>query len=332
MAQFANRVRKGVATHLHFEFMEKRYYDKGRYHRVRCIDGSFKMTPDLEEALGAWLRVPNWPNPEFIRLTDSQIDVVVRWKKQVHPLFRTFTTMPAVATHPEDNPIYKALRKKERQLSGAPDGTMKCIFLGDAGCRMLRELRPLGPVDVSGDQVIRHFMAKTNVDIVCVFSPYRDFPVFGGFNPPRWKVTLYDRHTPQTPSDYERLNQLASGLPPPRLEGYQARSWHRQGSFDPQGRGIYLGCRMTSKSGSLSISISARLVLELLAGRITPEQFQHFAFDKNPNQFDQNFKRGLTIQSARIEKAGPDKDDDFFVFDLEPDVSAHALAKPKTKA
>ena len=99
--------------------------------------------------------------------------------------------------------------------------------------------------------------------------------------------------------------------------------------FDPQGKGIYLGCTMTSKSGSFSISISSRMVLELLAGRITQEQFQDFAFGKNQNQFDYQFKRGMTIQTARLEKGGLDEDDDYLVFEMEPDVGAQALRNPK---
>src|ERR1043166_9803362 len=41
----------------------------------------------------------------------------------------------------EDNPVFKALRRKERQLSSVPRGTLRCIFLGDAGCRILWDLR-----------------------------------------------------------------------------------------------------------------------------------------------------------------------------------------------
>ena len=118
-------------------------------------------------------------------------------------------------------------------------------------------------------------------------------------------------------------------MPEPQLEGYQARSWHQQGMFDPQGRGIYLGCKMTSKNGSkISISISARMVLEFLAGRITPEQFQYFAFGKDKNLFDNWFKMGMTIQSAKLEKGGLDEDDDHLVFEMEPDFGAMALRNP----
>jgi hypothetical protein len=87
MVQFANTVRKGAGEHLYFEYMEKSYYADGRYHRVRCIDGSFKLTPELQETLRFWLKAPDWPNPEFIRLADTQIDVVIRWKRRCYRFF-----------------------------------------------------------------------------------------------------------------------------------------------------------------------------------------------------------------------------------------------------
>jgi hypothetical protein len=330
ISQFSERLRKGSSKHLYFEFQEHRYYDNGRYHRVRGVSGNFQLAPPLEAALNDWLKASDWPSPPAIRLTDNQTDVVIRWKEKVHPLSRTFTSMPAVATHVEDNPIFKRLRKKERQLSGIPAGSLKCIFLGDAGCRMLRELKPLGPTDVSGDQTIRHFLARSSVDIVCVFSPYRSLEMFRGFSPPQWKVSLYER-VQQSPGEYARINRLATCIPKPQLEGYQARSWHEQGNFNPQGRGIYLGCRMTTQSSSLSISISARMVLELLAGRLTQEQFHNFLFGENQNQFDHELRLGMTIQAARIDKGGLDEDDDHLVFDFELDSGAAALKKPESK-
>jgi hypothetical protein len=165
-----------------------------------------------------------------------------------------------------------------------------------------------------------------------VFSPYRALQQLfsGGSRTPQWKVSLYPRNAELVPADYELLNKMVLALPKPQLEGYQARSWHQQGMFNPQGKGIYLGCSMTTKSGATSISISARMVLELLAGRLTPEEFQNYSFRQNQNLFDAQFKQGMTIQSARLEKAGLDEDDDLLVFDMEPDWGARPLRNPKT--
>jgi hypothetical protein len=333
ICQFANRERKRSSTHLHFQFLEENRLEKGMRRRVRRITPKFKLTSAFENILRGWLTALDWPNPEAIRLTDEEIDVVIRWKERVHPHGRVFSSMPAVADHIEDNPVFKALRRKERQISSSPEGALKCIFLGDAGCRMLRELKPFGPHDVSGDQVIKHFLTRSSVDLVCVFSPYRALQQLfsGGSRAPQWKVSLYPRNAELVPADYELLNKMVLALPKPQLEGYQARSWHQQGMFNPQGKGIYLGCSMTTKSGATSISISARMVLELLAGRLTPEEFQNYSFRQNQNLFDAQFKQGMTIQSARLEKAGLDEDDDLLVFDMEPDWGARPLRNPKTE-
>lgn len=332
ICQFANGVRKGAGAHLRFQFSEVSFYDKGRYHRKRRIATDFALTPALNDVLRTWLQAPDWPNPDRVRLTDEKIDVVIQWRRYVHPQGRTFSTMPPVAYHVEDNPVFKALKRKERQLSGTPNETLKCIFLGDAGCRMLRELKPFGVREVCGEQVIRHFLSRSAIDVVGVFSPYRSLNAFlgAGSRSPQWKVNLYTRTTVPSEADCARIQKMVTVMPRPQLEGYQARSWHQQGMFNPQGKGIYLGCKMTSKSGSLSISISSRMVLELLAGRITQEQFQDFAFGKDENnQFDCQFKRGMTIQSARLEKGGLDEDDDYLVFDMEPDFGAQSLRNPK---
>lgn len=79
----------------------------------------------------------------------------------------------------------------------------------------------------------------------------------------------------------------------------------------------------------MSIKVSSRLVLEMLAGRISQQQFQDFAFGKDRNLFDIQLTRGFTIQSSRIEKAGLDEDDDYIVFELEPDCAASPLKKPE---
>lgn len=331
VCQFSNSVRKGSAEHLYFRFLEKSSYESGRLHRRRLITPDFRLTAALKDALRTWLQAPDWPNPATLQLTDQQIDVIIQWKEYVHPHGRTFTSMPPVSYHAEDNPVFNALKRKERQLSGTPIGTLRCIFLGDAGCNMLRELKPLNSREVSGDGVIKYFLARSSIDVVCVFSPYRSIGALlgAGSRSPQWRVSLYTRTTIPSKSDCALLNKMAAAIPRARLEGYQARSWHQQGMFDPQGQGIYLGCGMTTKNHSVSIRISSRMVLELLAGRITQEQFKNFSFRNDRNPFDHQFRSGMTIQASRLEKGGLDEDDDYLVFDMEPDFGAKALRNPK---
>jgi hypothetical protein len=138
IVQFVDRVRKKEGSHLYFQFAEHSYYDKDRFHRVRCVSGDFSLTPELQRQLSLWLKSPDWPEPKKIRLTSDKIDVEISHRQSVHPLFRTHCSMPAVAYHLEDNLLYKALKKKERQLSSVPAGVIKCVFVGDAGCSIPR--------------------------------------------------------------------------------------------------------------------------------------------------------------------------------------------------
>ena len=89
--------------------------------------------------------------------------------------------MPPVAYDLRDNPIYKALKKKSRQVSGAGKDILRVVFLVDAGCELLRRLRPIGAasgMEVTGEEVIWNAMQKLGLDIVCVF-----FIVSGGPGP-----------------------------------------------------------------------------------------------------------------------------------------------------
>ena len=82
-----------------------------------------------------------------------------------------------------------------------------------------------------------------------------------------------------------------------------------------------------SDSKSTSVRISARRLQELLAGRIQPQQFEQRSGVMHV--LDAALKRGLTIQDARVEKAGLDEDDDFLIFELKADAAAAPLTKPK---
>ena len=52
------------------------------------------------------------------------------------------------------------------------------------------------------------------------------------------------------------------------------------------------------------MKISARLLQDFLAGRITREQFQYISFGKDKNLFEHWLKMGFTFQDARFERAG----------------------------
>ena len=121
--------------------------------------------------------------------------------------------MPPIAYDVENNVLFKALRRKAKeQLRGIPDHYLRCIFLFDVGCSLLKRLKPLGGQhEVSGERIINHALKRLNIVIICVFSVQRDQPVYLGTQKrPYWKVTTFDHRHNVPSSEYQNLQFLAS--------------------------------------------------------------------------------------------------------------------------
>ena len=79
----------------------------------------------------------------------------------------------------------------------------------------------------------------------------------------------------------------------------------------------------------MTIKISARALLDLLAGRITTEQFQNFTglADKltQRNIFAHRLNQGDILSDIEIEPGGIDEDDDWLVVHFKQDPAAAPL-------
>jgi hypothetical protein len=332
ISEYARQIRKDCAEYLFFTFGEEGGFKNGKYIRRRKITREFQLTEPLKEKLRAWLSAGDWPNPPSIRLTDDRIDVVVERKSYVTGRFRTHSSMPPLAYDIERNPVFKALKRKGEQLSKVSDHSLRWIFLGDAGCNLLRDLNPIMKSaygELSGNQIIHHYLSKSRIDMVCVFSAtHSNYPT-QQWHKKFWQITIFDRRPEFDMQEYEKLERLARLLPRPHYAAYQARALHKQGVFDPQRRGNYLGSSFSTRGLGmpLTVKFSARLLQEFLAGRITKEQFQRQSFDVD--FFENCLKSGQTIQAARIESAGIDEDDDYIVLEMNHDWAAKPLELPK---
>lgn len=76
-----------------------------------------------------------------------------------------------------------------------------------------------------------------------------------------------------------------------------------------------------------TVKVSARALLEYLAGRIDHTQLKNWVVgDDNP--FERFLNRGLSISGVEIEAQGTEKDDDYIVIKMEPDPNASSLRLP----
>ena len=339
---FADSIRKKASKHLYYQFLETYGYEPqklkpgqiwgfSQYYRRRLTSHKFGLDVRHKEQLRFWLS--QWPPPQPLRLSGEGTEVVISWKERVHPKSRVFSSMPSLAYHLTDNPLFRRLKEKEAQIKDTPPGIMRCIFLGDAGCRLLREPNSRDPTnrEVSGNSIILHFLQNSTVDFVAVFSPRQHFEGTANFhnNPRRWHLFMYDK-VERDGTFYAKLEKLNELLPGPYLHGYQARSWMQQGMLNPQGRGHYRPMQFSSGASGLTVKISTRGLLELLAGRITPDEFHRTTAGKN--YFENWLQRGYAISDATFIGGGSDEDDDQISLRFEVDPNASPFKAPPLKA
>lgn len=331
LSELSNTVLKGSGKHLQFTFAEESGHTPEGYVRRRRIDRHFVPDAATSQALRTWVeqadRIPR------LEVVQGNTQFVVTWHDiPQHPLSNFFSTMPAEAYSLEDNPLFEALSEKKRQLTIPNFEGLRCIVVADAGARMLRELNPnmQSPGTVNGRQVIEHFlrMAERAVDVVVVLSPSREAHNFNWKKEKRqWQANSFVR--PDRVLDQSGVSKMVAHLPPPRFEGYQARSLQQQALFRRDARGWYLGTHISSTGEAMTIKVSARALLDLLAGRITLSQFQYFTgLEDKPNQrnmFAHRLNQGDVLSAIEIEPGGIDKDDDWLVVHLKQDPAAAAL-------
>jgi hypothetical protein len=337
--QFADRVRRKASKNLHYTFHEISGYrrvrmrvpigpftHKSQFWRQRLASKNFELTHQHKAQMRAWLA--NWPPATPLILTGNDTGVSVSWKDWVHPRSKTFSSMPSSAYDLHDNPLYERLRDKEEQLADVPASHLKCIFLGDGGSRLLLRPNEKSQQTVSGREIIWDFLHNSTVDMVCILSPRRrnENIISPHNNSRQWFVEVFDRQE-RPEGYYRRLNDMALLLPRPHLHGYQARSWMQQNLLSPQGRGQYLPLSYSGGQGRMTIRVSARGLLELLAGRMKPSEIETW-ITRGDNPFERQLALGRAISNIALESNGDDDDDDYVVITLADDPNASPLGLP----
>jgi hypothetical protein len=242
----ADRLLDDSSSHLHFTFREKMGYERSKngrseFCRRRLVRRDFQLDDDLRGALRGWLE--NGRPSQPLSWNSPAISVLIEWREFVHPLSNYFCTMPSLAYHVRENPLYAALRLKSRQLRGAPDGARRLVFLGDAGCGLLRDLGPRGPSPetFSGGQIILRFLQDyPEIDFVLVVSAKRERSVSSSQANRAWNSHIFTQISGIADADVERLNLLMDSMLPPNLSGSTAYSWHEQGMCEANAFGKYV--------------------------------------------------------------------------------------------
>lgn len=240
-----------------------------------------------------------------------------------------------VAVSLTNNPIYRALKAKPKQLKAAPQHAIRMVILCDGDCAAMRS--SVFSQNYSARQISEEFLRQnSSVDLVMLVSVERKQVNFAHSRlqmnyevvaaAPRYRTS---RINPGLISKViEELNQAVQVIPLPKRELCNAARFCKDRSY---GYGIGM---LGGSMGHKPLKISSRALHELLAGQMTLERFiEAHGWDevsrrgmKNP--FKRTLDAGEMIASVDVENAG-DEDDDWLAFEFGP--SDPAISPFRTK-
>jgi hypothetical protein len=237
-----------------------------------------------------------------------------------HPAFEYF--------HSEtQNPIFDKLEEKAAQLRGARLNVLQGIFLCDAGTSLLRARKSF--LSYSIDEVVKLFL-KGNPDVAFVaILTVGDERASNTSSPGhRVRVDLYTN--PKQTAFAEALKPLMTlfveMLPHPRHTPTNARLRLEEG--EPNYKFCHFG---GMKMMGRSLRMSTRTLLELLAGKMSIEDFtKSYAVDLRApvNSFMQRLRNGQLITAISVHPQ-PDRDDDEVTIEFgDPDPAVSAFRMP----
>ncbi len=229
------------------------------------------------------------------------------------------------------NPVYTSLKAKARQLKKSEPAGVFGIFLCDGGCALLKN-KQRHPEAVSVDQVVKEFFrqnASVSFVVILVIPPAPSTTFAELVKKLRMTGDVYvnprAKDAVNSVALLALINRALSHLPAPTATPQDALHWIANADAH-EGTPIH-----TLTQGGTMIKMSARKIQEVLAGRMTPEQFfSDYGSPGSPseNPFARMLKQGLTIQSVSLTRV-PEADDDLLEFRFGPDAAVRKFVASK---
>ena len=229
------------------------------------------------------------------------------------------------------NPVYTSLKAKARQLKKATSAGAFGISLCDGGCALLKSTQ--GHVEVvSVDQVVKEFFrqnSSVSFVIILVVPPASSIRFAHIVKELRITARVYVNARAKNALDSAALlaliDRTLSLVPAPSATPHDAL-YQIANADAHEGTPLH-----TLTHGGRMIKISARKIQEVLAGRMTPEQFfSDYGRPNSPfeNPFSRMLRQGLTIQSVSLTRV-PEADDDLLEFRFGPDAAIRKFVAAK---
>ncbi len=231
-----------------------------------------------------------------------------------------------------NNPLYLSLKRKADQLRGLREATV--VFACDGGSMSLRSPRA-GVETVSTAQIIARFFSEHRLSAVCTLT-IEDRPRLPLQlpQPPVLRSAVYLNPRQRAGSWLQDvLSALAHSLPAPEQRAENALNYLAVASRRRSGTSFWGGYTVTDNT----IRLSARSVLELLAGKVTVEEFQRahgfisWQGRRAVNPPAAFLSAGRLITASRIERV-ENEDDDWLVLEFgDPDPAVTPFRIPPTR-
>jgi hypothetical protein len=219
------------------------------------------------------------------------------------------------------NPIYTSLKDKARQLRNSGFDGCRGIILCDGNCDILKS-QAAGVQNYSAQQIIGAFL-RENLSISFVVTIWVEQIRGVSQRQLRTKIFLNPNARFKLSNELNNVLQGFSALiPTPVVDAANASIRIEEGKYG-EGQSNYGGYTVSIGNTSATIRISARALLDLLAGKIDPKQFaEDHGFAREitnigiRNPFEAALINGLVIENLVVEKQF-DQDDDWVTFNLQ---------------
>jgi hypothetical protein len=271
------------------------------------------FTSEFDEFLAAVKRAPNQSRSYRIKTAECNLEFGFNPNSSGWTRNNVLYTQ---ATILRKNTLWNGLEEKRKKFAAAKLPGHRGIIVCDGDCRTLHTQ---GNWDQYGaDDIIREFLRNhKSIEFVLVLAPmHKGFPRdLSPENHYLWSK-LYHRYA-EIPDWLTPISKIPSAIPQICNTASNARyelEWRREKKkWNESHR--FVGRRIVS---DMQIKISARTLLELLAGVLKQEHFEAELQIAANNPFLQKFANGQLIKDMRIEKDGLNENDELVVFEFGP--------------
>jgi hypothetical protein len=225
-----------------------------------------------------------------------------------------------------ENQVYQALEEKANQLVDSDFQDRLGIILCDG------DYTPFHQESSTVDEVIKFFLEnRTEINFVLTVKVKRQW------QQERIDAKLYRGQYFELVGTelVDSLRRMIDFLPTP--ENDTCNAFYRLKSRYPQ-EGDRRGMTTIYTSNSIEVRIPTRMLMELLAGRLSHLDFSklhgYVAWEgnskRNVNPFALCLQKGWMISEMKFDSHAPDEDNDFVIvtFDTRPDAAIHPFVAP----